>query len=133
MSHDRIRFMHALFLPGVEVADSAPWHPHLDVYRTPTGWLLKYELAGVRAEDIQLEALGGMLTLRGTRRDAVLEGACGSIIHHRMEISYHRFERVVQLPCDVKAAEIVTELRDGLLLVRITPQPQPNSSTEVDR
>lgn len=132
MSHDRIRFMHALFLPGVEVADSAPWHPHVDVYRTATGWLLKYELAGVRAEDIHLDALGSTLTLRGRRRDAVLEGSCGTVIHHRMEISYNRFERVVQLPCDVKAAEIETELREGLLLVRITPSSPSQPSGEVD-
>jgi len=130
MSQDRIRLMHALFLSGVKFAEAAPWHPNVDVYRTASGWLLKYELAGVRAEDIQLDALGGTLTLRGQRRDAVLEGACG-IVHHRMEISYNRFERVVHLPFDVKSAQIETELRDGLLLVRITPTPPSGASGEV--
>jgi HSP20 family protein len=119
-----IRLMHALFLPAAEAAEDSRWHPHVDVYRTRTGWIVKYELAGVRAEDIQLDALGGMLTLRGCRRDALQERIAedGPIIHHRMEISYSRFERVIQLPFDLKTAHIETDLRDGLLLVRITPQ-----------
>lgn len=130
MSRDLIRLMHALFLPGAEASGSQPWRPNADIYRTARGWLVKYELAGVRAEDIELDALGGLLTLRGTRRDAVLENqpaqAC-SMVHHRLELSYSAFERTLELPCDLKAAEITTELREGLLLVHITPQPEVRS------
>jgi HSP20 family protein len=125
MSRDLIRLMHALFLPGAEAATSAPWQPHTDVYKTATGWLIKYELAGVRAEEIELDALGCTLTLRGLRRDTVLEEAQKAGIpvpvHYRLEINYSNFERQVELPCDLKKAEITTNFRDGLLLVHITP------------
>lgn len=128
MSKDLIRLMHALFLPGAEAfQDVAPWRPNVDVYRTRCGWLIKFELAGVRAEDIDLSALGGLLCVRGVRRDTVLEAARQQgeerPVHHRMEMSYSAFERKVELPCDLKRAEIATEFRDGLLLVRITPEP----------
>ena len=126
MSKDLIRLMHALFLPGVEACLDAPWQPNVDVYRTRTGWLVKFELAGVRPEEIDLQVLGNRMTLRGKRCDTVLE-ACQkagepSLVHHRMEIAYGRFERNVDLPCDLKRAAITTEFRDGLLLVRVVPE-----------
>jgi HSP20 family protein len=126
MSKDLIRLMHALFLPGVEAAHSAPWQPNTDIYRTADGWLVKFELAGVRADDIDLQVLVNRMTLRGIRRDNVLEDTgrqhTPSAIHYRMEISYSTFERSLELPCDLSRAQIETEFRDGMLLVRIIPQ-----------
>ena len=129
MSKDLIRLMHALFLPGVEACQDAPWRPNMDVYRTSDGWLVKFELAGVCAADIDLQVLSGRMTVRGVRRDSVLEAARKSggpsPVHYRMEIGYSRFERNVELPCDLKRAEITTEYRDGLLLVRVeTKEPR---------
>lgn len=129
MSKDLIRLMHALFLPGAEACHETPWRPNMDVYRTTDGWLVKFELAGVRADEIDLQVLGGRMTLRGMRRDCVLEVSQKkgepNPVQHRMEISYSRFERSLELPCDLKRAEIATEYRDGLLLVRVTPRPDP--------
>jgi HSP20 family protein len=127
MSKDLIRLMNALFLPGgLEACQNVRWQPNMDVYRTSSGWLVKFELAGVRADDIDLQVLGGRMTLRGSRRDTVLEASQkkgeSCPVHHRMEIAYSKFERSLELPCDLKRAEITTEYRDGLLLVRITPE-----------
>jgi len=69
MSKDLIRLMHALFLPGAEACQGAPWSPSMDVYRSPAGWLVKFDLAGVRAEDIELDVLGSRMVVRGVRRD----------------------------------------------------------------
>jgi HSP20 family protein len=126
MSKDLIRLMHALFLPGAEACQTAPWQPNTDVYRTAAGWLVKFELAGVRAEDIDLQVLGKHMTLRGVRRDGVLESAQRqggpAPVHYRMEIAYSKFERTLELPCDLRRADITTEFRDGMLLVRIKPE-----------
>jgi len=110
----------------VEACQNMLWQPNLDVYRTASGWLVKFELAGVRADDIDLQVLGGRMTLRGVRRDTILE-ACQKSgetfpVHHRMEIAYSRFERSLELPCDLKKADIATEYRDGLLLVHVKPE-----------
>jgi HSP20 family protein len=115
MSKDLIRLMHALFLPGVEACQEAPWHPNTDVYRTPDGWLVKFELAGVRPEDIDLKVLGNRMTLCGVRRDSTPPGSR----FYRLEIPYSRFERSLELPCDLKATPITTEYRDGMLLVHV--------------
>ena len=115
MSKDLIRLMNSLFLPAVDSCREGLWCPAVDVYRTRDDWLVKFELAGVRVDDLDLTVLGNRLTVRGVRRDAIGE-ACS---YYRMEINYSGFERGVELPCDLRRAAISTEYRDGMLLVRI--------------
>jgi HSP20 family protein len=114
MARDRIRFV-SFFLSAQPVRE-ANWQPDADVYRTRDGWLVKFNLAGVRHEDVELTAHGRRLTVRGTRRDDCAGGACS---HHQLEIEYGRFERQIELPADLGAAQIAAEHRNGMLLVRV--------------
>lgn len=92
------------------------WRPAADIYRTHEGWLVKFELAGVRPEEIQLGVSGRYLTVHGQRMDTeVTEGR----EFYRLEIAYSRFERTVELPCELQRARLITEYRAGMLLVRI--------------
>jgi HSP20 family protein len=116
MSKDLIRIMHALFLPGAEKCFESPWCPAADVYRGRDGWVVKFELAGVRPEDIDLTVLGRRLTLRGYRRDCTALEGCR---YYQMEIAYSHFERSLELPCDLERADVTSEYRDGMLLVHI--------------
>ena len=92
------------------------WAPPVDVYRTATGWLLKYELAGVRIDDIQLTVRDDRLTLAGVRRDVRIAEDQRS---YSMEISYNQFERTVRLPCCLTEMQIDTDYYDGMLVVRL--------------
>ncbi len=116
MPKDLIHLMHALFLPPTETGEVGLLRPAVDVYRTRSGWLIKFELAGVRVEDIDLEVLSRRMTLRGVRRDLTTQEECRCF---QMEIAYSRFERSIELPCQLDRADIATEYRDGMLLVRI--------------
>jgi HSP20 family protein len=116
MAHDFIRLTHTLFLPVVEAVQEISWRPAADVYRTPTGWLIKFDLAGVRRQDIQLYVQGRSLEVRGRRRDSCLEEGCR---HYLLEIAYSYFERRIELPVSLEHAQITTEFREGMLLVRI--------------
>ncbi len=93
------------------------WRPSADVYQTRRGWVAKFDLAGVRPEDVTIRLEGCALTVSGIRRDCALEDASG---YHLMEISYNRFERTIEMPCEVKDARWHMEFRDGILLVRLT-------------
>ncbi len=118
MGRDRIHSIRRLFLPiGQRGGATPPWQPLIDVYRIPGGWLIKADLAGVRLEDVDVSVTGARLTIGGTRRDCVLDEGC---CHYRLEISYSRFERTIELPDNLEHADIVSEFRDGMLLVRIT-------------
>jgi HSP20 family protein len=116
MPTDLIRLMQSLFLPVAERFHEPLWQPSVDVYRTCKGWVVKFELAGVRPEDIEVVVSSTHLTVRGARRDWLTEEGCS---HYRMEISYSHFERTLELPCDLTKARVTTEYDCGLLLVRI--------------
>lgn len=102
----------------VENLSEACWQPAVDIYRAGAGWLVKFDLAGVRPADIEVELDGQRLTVRGVRRDwTILEGQQA----YSMEIAYNRFERNVELPLNVEVSRFVSEYRDGMFLVSITP------------
>lgn len=99
----------------------ACWHPPVDVYQAGNAWLVKFDLAGVRKEDIQVVLDGKRLTVRGIRRDmTILDGQRA----YSMEIAYHRFERTVEFPVHVETARFASDYRDGMFLLTITPNAQ---------
>lgn len=100
--------------------EAAPeWRPRCDIYRTRSGWLLKFDLAGVRPEDVSVRTQGCRVTVSGRRRDWLLEAGYS---YYSMEISYNRFERTIDLPCELQNPEITLEFRDGILLVRVATE-----------
>jgi HSP20 family protein len=109
------RQQHHIFLSAQSLGETV-WHPAVDVYRTPCGWLLKFDLAGVAAGDIAVTVSGRRVMVRGVRRDEVLEQGCS---YYRMEISYSEFERSVDLPCNLDDARWDVQFRNGMLLVRL--------------
>jgi HSP20 family protein len=116
MAKDTVRLMHVLFPTTGPVSASGLWRPAADVYQTRRGWLVKFDLAGVRPQDITIKAEGRRLIIRGARRDCAVEEGCQ---YYQMEISYSSFERTLELPCDLERADISTDYRDGMLLVLI--------------
>ena len=92
------------------------WRPSVDVYRCHEGWLLKFDLAGVREEDISVEAQGCHVRVSGIRRDWKIEEIDS---YYSMEISYNRFERTVELPCQFRNPLVALEARDGIVIVRL--------------
>jgi HSP20 family protein len=92
------------------------WRPAADIYRTRDGWIIKYALAGVKPEDIQITVQGSAITVTGFRRDWKLEEGC---TYYSMEISYNRFERTIELPCALDGAQVHMEAREGILMVRL--------------
>lgn len=116
MAKDLIRLMHALFAPAALNFGEPGWHPAADVYRTRGGWLVKFDLAGVRPEDLAVTVDGPRLTVRGVRKDCLSEEGCHCYL---MEISYSQFERTITLPVDLADARVRADYRDGMLFVRI--------------
>lgn len=116
---ERLRNLQALFRTTLsDRTREACWQPSVDVYRAERAWLVKFDLAGVCPEDLEVALDHQRLTVRGYRRDwVILDGQQA----YSMEIAYNRFERVVELPVDLESAQIVSEYRDGMFLVRIVP------------
>jgi HSP20 family protein len=118
MSIAMAQLIQSLLESSGAASQRARWAPPVDIYRTSDGWLLKFDLAGVRPSDFELETSGRRLTVRGVRRDWIVEelGPCSA---YSMEITYSHFERTLELPCELQAMKIDTQYRDGMLLVRL--------------
>ena len=116
MGKKSFQVVHSLFLPAAGACRETVWAPPVDVYQTRTGWLLKFDLAGVCPEEIGVNIAGQRVTVRGCRRDWFAEEGHR---HYRLEIAYSCFERSVELPRNLDAARMTTEYRDGMLVVRI--------------
>ncbi len=110
------RTLRSLFGPLEELRRDAAWQPPADIYRTPAGWLVKLDLAGVRPEDVHLSVSGNHLTVEGIRRDWTVSEDCRC---YQMEIAYSQFARQITLPVDLENAAIQAEHQNGMLLVRI--------------
>ena len=92
------------------------WQPSVDVYRSSQGWKIKFDLAGVKPEDIQVLVSGDNLIVRGVRRDTAMSEGWS---YHQLEITYSRFERVLAIPCDLSQATIRSEYVDGWLILHL--------------
>lgn len=92
------------------------WQPPVDIYQTNWGWILKFELAGVRLEDVGVHVSRRAVIISGMRRDYMVERGCN---HYAMEITYSQFRRTVELPDDLSGATMRLDYRDGILFVRI--------------
>ena len=108
-----------LFIPAAGSFHDVVWRPAADVYRTRSGWMAKFDLAGVRPQDIEVHVEGRVLCVRGVRRDLLIEEACH---YHSLEISYSPFERCLEFPANLGNASIDTDYQAGMLVVRIYPE-----------
>jgi HSP20 family protein len=92
------------------------WCPAADVYRTADGWIVKVDLAGIKPSDVEVTVDGDVLRISGSRRD----GICGEgVSHYQLEITYSRFEKMIQFPRSIEHVTIDRDYRDGLLILRL--------------
>jgi HSP20 family protein len=91
------------------------------VYRTEQGWIVKVDLAGIRPADIEVTIDGPVLRISGSRRDRT----CGEgVSHYQLEITYSRFEKMIQFPRSIEHASIDRDYHDGLLILRLQEEQE---------
>lgn len=80
-------------------------------YEKDGRYVLRAELPGVDPEkDVEITVSGGMLTVRGERREEQID-------KHRSEFRYGSFERHVPLPEGIDESDVRAEYTDGVLSV----------------
>ena len=98
------------------------WQPPVDIHETETAVVVKMELAGVRADEIQvsLAADSRTVTISGTRSEAYADRD-GRLRCHQSEIYFGPFERTLTLPTsvDLDRDTVAATYKDGFLQVTI--------------
>jgi HSP20 family protein len=94
--------------------------PPVNVFRNGEGLVVRAELPGLSAQDIDVTFERGVLTVSGERRAP--EGKGG---YHRRERPWGRFSRSFSLPDDVDPERATAGWRNGILTVRV---PQREST-----
>ena len=92
--------------------------PAVDVYYVadPPRAVVRAELAGIRASEIDLEIRGRELILAGHRRAA---GADEERLYQQLEVQHGPFRRIVALGADVDADAAKATYEDGMLTVEL--------------
>jgi HSP20 family protein len=97
-------------------SSGSAWTPAVDIFDTADAIVLKAELPGLEAGDIDIEVDDNVLTIKGERRfeETVEEGR-----YYRVERAYGHFSRSVTLPQGVKGDQISASFDRGVLEVRV--------------
>ena len=96
------------------------WAPKLDVSETKEAMVVKAEMPGVDAQDIEIVLTGDQLTLKGQKEKEVEDK---EERYHRVERAYGAFLRSVRLPMAVDGSKVAATFKNGVLVVTLPKTP----------
>ena len=103
------------------------WAPSLDVSETKDDFVVKVEIPGIDAKDIDISLTGDVLTIKGEKKQ---EKEQKEEDYHLVERSYGAFSRSVRLPAEVESAKIKASCKHGILKVTL-PKSEKVKAKEV--
>ena len=103
------------------VANGATWTPSVDLTEESDRFVLRADVPGVAAKDIEVSAEDGTLTVRGER--PARERAGGDGFEH-VERAAGTFLRRFTLPDSAQTEAIKARYADGVLEIDIPKQPR---------
>jgi HSP20 family protein len=102
------------------------WNPSVDIFENDNEVVIKAELPGMSAKDIEVNLENNVLTLKGERR---FEKEAKEENYHRVEREYGSFSRAFSLPTAVDGDKVAAEYKDGVLKIvlpkREETKPKP--------
>ena len=101
--------------------DGQDWAPSLDVWEEPGSYVVRAELPGLGAEDVSVEILNHVLTIRGFK--PAIQKPAENARQLRAECRYGSFNRRLELPGSVDENSVQAVCRNGVLEVKIAKTP----------
>ena len=90
--------------------------PAIDMYQTDDEIVVKAALPGIKADEVQINITGEVLTLKGETKH---EEEKKEKAWHMREQRWGSFERSIVLPTDVVADKTKAELENGILTITL--------------
>ncbi len=103
------------------------WIPPMDLIEAGNEYVLRADLPGLTRDDVEIEVKDGVLSISGERKSEHHDDGEG---FYRVERSFGRFARTLDLPAGVNASAVTAEFGNGVLEVRI-PKPEEHQPTKV--
>ena len=103
------------------------WAPSLDISETKDNFVVKAEVPGVDAKDIDISLTGDVLTIKGEKKQEKEEKEED---YHLIERGYGSFSRSVRLPAEVESGKIKAAYKDGILSITL-PKSEKAKAKEV--
>jgi HSP20 family protein len=113
--------------PGRRIREEGEWLPSIDVSETKSDFVVKAELPGMEAKDIEISLNEGLLTIKGEKKQEIEEKEEG---YHLIERSYGSFTRSIRLPKEVQSDKINASYKNGVLKV-ILPKSEEAKKKEI--
>jgi len=104
------------------------WSPSVDISETKDDFVIKAELPGLEAKDVNVSISGDILTIKGEKKAEEEEK---DEHYHRVERYSGSFQRVFQLPSGVKADKIEANFDKGVLKVTL-PKVEEAKKKEIE-
>ena len=114
--------MSNVHLPNAGLTDIAV---KMNISETDKAYTVTAELPGLEQKDVTLTVDDGLLTLSGEKsQESEEEGKT----FHRVERSYGKFTRTLQLPADADENNISAAMKNGILSVTVAKAAKPEKT-----
>jgi len=101
---------------------AAAWKPTgVEVWEDDQCMHVEAELPGVKAEDVDITFEGGVLTIRGEKKEPEQDK---QVQYHYRQRRYGQFVQQFQMPSTVDASKVIANLRDGILHLQVEKRPE---------
>lgn len=102
------------------------WAPALDVSENENEYVIDADIPGVNKDDVSLEILDNVVTIKGERKSEKTEDKKG---FHRVERMYGSFQRSVQIPGGFKSDDVQAKFENGVLHITLPKREESKPRT----
>lgn len=95
---------------------NALWGPSIELRETATEVILKAQIPGVNAEDLDVQVTDHAVSIAGEHRSEEKSEANG---YYQSEFQYGRFQRIIPLPVRIQQEDVKSEFKQGVLTLTL--------------
>ena len=95
------------------------WTPAVEIEETDKELVLKAEIPGIDAKDLEVEVGEDRVTISGEHKEEKRTEEKDKS-YYRSEFHYGQFQRVIPLPMPIQTDEIKSEFKHGILILTMT-------------